>query len=126
MKLTKKEVLTALYHLDAMISWYCDNVDCNYCCYKLKNETECKRDKYLDMLKQFTNEHFNNTALRFQELQIGIPYYDKKEEVWCVFTTLNKEQMTGTIIHIVDKFLVYNTFKFEENRFYRKEVKDHE
>jgi len=77
-----------------------------------------------DLLKQLIKEHFDNPSIKFEELKLYIPFWDKKENEWCYFTTLNSDS-TGVKISI-NELPYIQAFIFEENRFYRKQVEDND
>lgn len=89
-------------------------------------------ESYCDIMKGFyiredvlnygklIEEYFDNPPLKFEELKLYIPFWDKKENEWCYFTTLNNN---GSGVKIsINEFPYIQAFIFEENRFYRKQV----
>ena len=85
-------------------------------------------EKEFDVLSDLIKEHYKNTSLRWEEINVGQPIYDKETKRWILVT----DKMN--ISHQIFKwkrpcFQAYgaeysycHTFEFEENRFYRKEV----
>lgn len=71
------------------------------------------RNEIVEKFEQLINEHFDNPPLKFEELEENNWYWDNKDKEWC-------------------KYISYSTFEyldgygseFEENRFYRYEVKE--
>jgi len=103
---------------------------------ELFNERYLKEHPLYDQIKKFNNsnhfeslkklikEHFDNPSIKFEELKLYIPFWDKKENEWCYFTTLNSDS-TGVKISI-NELPYIQAFIFEENRFYRKQVEDND
>ena len=107
--LTKEECEKAL---DSLRVFSLQNLNAN-----LKEVTKSN-----DVIEQLTKEHFDNPPLKFEELKLYIPFWDKKENEWCYFTTLNNN---GSGVKIsINEFPYIQAFIFEENRFYRKQVEE--
>lgn len=66
-----------------------------------------------DKLKQLINEHFDNPPLKFEELHEGMWVWDSKEKECCKYIGY----------HVFEYLDGYGS-EFEENRFYRYEVKE--
>lgn len=66
-----------------------------------------------DVLQGFIEEHFDNPPLKFEELEIGQPYWDNKDKLWCIYADY----------HVFDYIDGFGS-EFEENRFYRKQVEE--
>lgn len=66
-----------------------------------------------DKLKQLINEHFDNPPLKFEELHEGMWVWDNEDKEWCKFISE----------HLFEYMDGYGGV-FEENRFYRYEVKE--
>ena len=103
-QLTREECLEAL---NKIIHQCHDNDICAVSCF------DCLT------LDQLINEHFGNPPLKFEELEVGMWVWDNKFqeyvkilEVWC-----------NGIIHYHNSCCV---IVFEENRFYRHEVKEND
>lgn len=73
--------------------------------------------KLYDLTTQLIREHFDNPPLRFEELEEGVWVWDNKEKMFCkiVEVLINK---------ISVNYHYAGVLEFEENRFYRKEVKE--
>lgn len=104
--LTKEECLEALNYL---ASW-----QCVYCWKTHGAETDIEYQESKQLLKHLINEHFDNPALRLDELKIGMWVYD---------ATINKYRR---IVNIQENKLYFEGQKlgvnFKENKFYRKLV----
>lgn len=87
------------------------------CDIQLENKIKINNRLYNKLVKIH-----KNPPLKFEELKLEIPYWDNKVKCWCWFETLNEDIKTGVVIHIKDVPLM-SAFRFEENRFYRYEVK---
>lgn len=83
---------------------------------------EFEQTKEFKVFEKLIKEHFDNKPLKFEELEVMKPYWDNKEKEWCYFATLHNDLKTGVKITISSPPLM-SAFKFEENMFYRKEVK---
>lgn len=57
-------------------------------------------------------DHFDNPPLKFEELELEKPYWDNKDKLWCIYADYH-------VFYYIDGY----GSEFEENRFYRKEVK---
>ena len=79
-------------------------------------------DKSKQRLHNIIDDLTENNPLKFEELEVMKPYWDNKEKEWCYFATLHNDLKTGVKITISSPPLM-SAFKFEENTFYRKEVK---
>lgn len=92
-------------------------------CYKALNQLQAyasknggKFEQEHEILSKLIKQHFDNPPLKFEELEVGKVYWDKKYNQWCLMIMVCKYPHTkyfdGTI----------SDAKFEENRFYRKQV----
>lgn len=79
-------------------------------------------DKSKQRLHNIIDDLTENNPLKFEELEVVKPYWNNKEKEWCYFATLHNDLKTGVKITISSPPLM-SAFKFEENMFYRKEVK---
>lgn len=72
----------------------------------------------INLFENLIEEYFDNPPLKFEELEVGKVYWDKKYNQWCLIIMVCKYPHTkyfdGTI----------SDAKFEENRFYRKQVEE--
>lgn len=71
-----------------------------------------------DILEQLINEYFDNPPLKFEELQHEMVLWDNKKKE---FIQLEFYLGWGYSVFGSEDFY---TFNFEENRFYRREVKE--
>lgn len=107
MKLTKDRCLSAL-------KWAGD------CFFEDRDGRQWDFKSFSDykVLEQLIKEHFNNEPLKLEELEEGNVYWDNKYKEWCLITIMckypHKRYFDGTI----------NDSKFEEGRFYRKQVEE--
>lgn len=101
------------------------------------NKEECLKaletlqDKYLNFdvvdelicFKSLIEEHFDNPPLKFDELNKGYPIYDNDEIVcgWKFIYMIDKEYKQ---LLLIDEEGNVDWVNYEENRFYRKEVKE--
>lgn len=118
MSLTKEECEIALDILKKQHDYLRFNMRSNYpfSINMIENVQDC--------FKNLIEEHFDNSPLKFEELKLYIPFWDKKENEWCYFTTLNNN---GSGVKIsINEFPYIQAFIFEENRFYRKQVEDND
>lgn len=85
-------------------------------CLVVNKEMYSKLEKAQDTIMQLIENHFDNPPLKFEELEVGKVYWDKKYNQWCLMIMVCKYPHTkyfdGTI----------SDAKFEEDRFYRKQV----
>ena len=70
-----------------------------------------------DVIKQLINEHFDNPPLKFEELHDKMWVWDNKYKEYCYIYFI-----AGVYPH--RKYIDNCESKFEENRFYLKEVKE--
>ena len=72
----------------------------------------------LDMMINLIDEHFDNPPLKFEELKEGMWVWDSKNDAWvCIDRAIANVSYCK---RLEDSGLV---ILFEENRYYRKEVK---
>lgn len=84
--------------------------------------SKCNREYY--MLDKLINEKFDNPPLKLEELEDG-EWYWCEEYGWCLMNFY--EDLDGKIhfeANTVMNDKIDLSFDFEENRFYRKQVKD--
>lgn len=116
--LTKEECLSALDYLCACA---CELAD-------LKLEDWQSHNQYeVSMLERLINEHFDNPPLKFEELKEGMWVWDNlfKRYNKIVETSVHMFETTYLItFEYVHEPTRWKTIKFEENRFYRKQVED--
>lgn len=65
------------------------------------------------LLEELINEHFSNKPLDFEELKEDMWVWDNKRKEWCKF-----------LCCCVFEYLDGYDDEFEENRYYRKQVKE--
>ena len=68
-----------------------------------------------EVFKQLINEHFDNPPLKFEELKVGMWVWDNKRKCYGQVTSDKCCALLGTRLELWGIF--------EENRFYRYEVK---
>ena len=115
-KMTKEECLKAL-------QGYKDLFELHQIDYYVP---EKRRKKFLNNFKCIENlidEHFDNTPLELNDLEIEKPYWDNEEKEWCFFVKLHKDIGTGVKIS-VSVVPMMCAFQYKENRFYRKQVEE--
>ena len=105
--LTKEECLDALNNLRA-------NSELVSCCTMNR----------VKVLKQLINEHFDNPPLTLDEIKasLGTPIWDNEYKGWIVvvFKDFSFDEL---MVHCYGQERDWD-FEYEENRFYRKEVKN--
>lgn len=72
-----------------------------------------------EVFKLLIEEHFDNPPLKFEELKEGMWVWDNKEKEYAYIYFIGGEYPHLNYINGV----IYDS-KFEENRFYRREVQD--
>lgn len=78
----------------------------------------------LNILKQLIHEHFDNPPLKFEELKENMWIWDNNwEQYFEICEVYPQTKEFDVLIHQnrINK-LRYEPMKFEENRFYRKQV----
>lgn len=113
-----RDSLSNLYHVLQGI--YCDGC--------LHNESKhckiCNVKEDLSIMRRLVHEHFDNPPLKLEELEDG-EWYWCEEYGWCLMNFY--EDLDGKIhfeANTVMNDKIDLSFDFEENRFYRKQVKD--
>ena len=76
-------------------------------------QLKARYQREVDLLEQLINEHFDNPPLKFEELHENMWVWDNEDKEWCKFISE----------HLFEYMDGYGGV-FEENRFYRKEVKE--
>jgi hypothetical protein len=112
--LTKEECETSLYELK-----YYSNA------YSNAHKSAIKED--VGKLQQLINEHFDNPPLKFEELKEGMWVWDNVSKRYMKVYDISYSEETFNVNgewYLNDLYL--EEFKFEENRFYRREVKEYE
>jgi hypothetical protein len=123
-QLTKEECLEAVEYLKRV--FYQDSA---YAPIVYYYEDGSDYKKMVDVLQQLINEHFDNPPLKFEELKDGMWVWDNKRKYYVkIFDTHEEDRATEIVI--IDQEIGYEKVitlgKFEENRFYRHEVKENE
>lgn len=97
----------------------------NRCDGCIHNESEfckkCNVKEDLSVMRKLIHEHYDNTPLKFEELEVGMWVWDNKNHSWLKvigFYGFNIHVQFGIGIHKNDCYV-----EFEENRFYKKQVK---
>lgn len=92
-------------------------------------DVENAKKYYRDIIKKLIEKHFDNPPLQFSDLKIGEPYWDNLRECWLIIESYDPTFRSKEYSWYFDKNgqcyreELYED-EFEENRFYRKEVKD--
>lgn len=95
--------------------------------YKVADKLVLNYDVFIgsyDILKNLIEEHFSNPPLKFEELKEGMWVWDNNwNQYFEICEIYPKTKEFDVLIHQnrINK-LRYEPMKFEENRFYRKEV----
>lgn len=99
-------------------------------CPKEAEEENIKRPSWddfvnsMDLLEKMIKEHFSNPPLKFDELEENMWVWDNNwNQYFKIYEIYPKTKEFDVLIHQnrINK-LRYEPMKFEENRFYRKEV----
>ena len=90
---------------------------------KRKQMLKSRYQRQHDLLKQLIDEHFDNPPLKFEELQTEQWVWDNKEMMYLKSCNNFESKEHGKGIRIQIGFDLVR-FKFEENRFYRKQVEE--
>lgn len=80
---------------------------------------EFKETVVFDLFDKLIQEHFDNPPLKFEDLKEGMWVWDNKEKEYAYIYFIGGEYPHLNYINGV----IYDS-KFEENRFYRREVQD--
>ena len=120
MKLTKEECEYRLSQLKRVKHHIADEVS-------IAGKIEL--DNGIENYEALFNEHFNNPPLKFEELKEGMPIWDSVEKCWIYIVHIARDYSNNSFTYVwwFDKNDDYYTeplVEFEENRFYRKEVKE--
>lgn len=128
--LTKEEYIDIIENLDF---FYGDNLITTAELRKKKHRETQEKDlenfkKKINCLKQLINEHFDNPPLKFEELKEGDWIWDSKhkEYIECNPGINSLNELCALYWYTYfnpDGELEEDYIKFEENRFYRREVK---
>lgn len=86
----------------------------------IKNVPQLKADT----LNELIHEHFDNPPLEFEELKPNMWVWDNKRKAKLLIGYCYSKDDMLTIIFQNPEDYKYIHLDFEENRFYRKEVKD--
>lgn len=82
--------------------------------------------EYIEVLEDLIEEHFNNPPLKFEELKKYMWVWDNEYESYMqiMYVTPRKEIEVYMPSYIDGDFqgIYVEEFKFEENRFFRKQV----
>lgn len=114
MSLTKEECLEAYEVIDTLVHLMCGETR--------EDGYEPTMDETINsmcILKQIIDKHFDNPPLKFEELKPNMWVWDNKIKEFRKIDRVNK------MYHGIEYFNTYGWFiEFEENRFYRREVKE--
>lgn len=78
-------------------------------------------DKNYQILEKLIGKHFDNPPLKFEELEVGMWVWDNKEKMYIKSCNNFDTEENGKGIRVQMGFDLVR-IKFEENRFYRKQV----
>ena len=108
--LTKEECLEALSEIEYSL--------CELEEIKAGVVVNCLFDENLETIKQLIDEHFDNPPLKFDELKEGMWVWDNKMVLY-----IRIAKIIGKTIYVEDFLYGFDCYgRYEENRFYRKEV----
>lgn len=74
-------------------------------------------DEFYDVLLKLINERFDNPPLSFEKMKEGDWVWDNKRKEWCVLAAFWKDALNRYYVSGL------SDSPFEENRFYRKQMK---
>lgn len=112
MKLTKEECLDALTELSVYAKYIANKAE-------ISSLFEC-----YERLEQLINEHFDNPPLKFEELKSKMWIWDNEVSEYKFIYTYD-EYYECYLLDVTDSVNKEQLYKdeFEENRYFRKEVK---
>lgn len=90
-------------------------------CLVVNKEMYSKLEKAQDTIMQLIENHFDNPPLKFEELEVGMWVWDNKEKMYIKSCNNFDTEENGKGIRVQMGFDLVR-IKFEENRFYRKQV----
>jgi hypothetical protein len=99
------------------------NILCNIGVARSDYRTSGKAKEDYHTLKSLIEEHFDNPPLEFEELEEGMWIWDNKRKVKLLIAYCYSEDDMGYYNLSNPEDYKYVHIEFEENRFYRKEVK---
>ena len=112
--LTKEECLEALNEIYSLA------IPC-------REEVYEHRSNYLkqryDLIKELIDEYFDNPPLKFEELKEGMLVFDIKRKSW-IEIDKTWEGIKQFVVCWIIGWDLQQTFEYEPNRFYRKEVQE--
>ena len=85
-------------------------------CLVVNKEMYSKLEKAQDTIMQLIENHFDNSPLSFDDLEVGMWVWDNKRKEWCVLAAFWKDALNRYYVSGL------SDSPFEENRFYRKQV----
>ena len=112
-KLTKEQCLEAFNHI-----LHCDRDTYSYISDAYRND--------LSTLHTLINEHFDNPPLKFEELHKDMWVWDNRRKCFLKITKVEIDQWYRHFVYHYYDINMNGTTRtlFEENRFYRHEVKE--
>ena len=127
--LTEKECREAL----KILSTQPDESFCNGSICRVSDCGYCPKNTASKLLKHLIDDHFANPALKLDELEEGMVIWDNKENTWIEIYSVH-EYEGGDEDENYDYEIFYDKFGweclgrlvYEPNRFYRKEVINHD
>lgn len=105
------------------LSYPLDDSSCGGCKCGTSDCQDCEKAQAVFTLEQLINEHFDNPPLKFEELRkyIGQPIWDNKERKYRLIKSISYCGYWIKFVHTIDSTISEG---YEENRFYRYEVKE--
>lgn len=83
------------------------------------------------LFEKLIHEYFDNPPLKFEELEVGKPYWDNLKECWFIVTEYDptsyyKYKEINWYLDKNDACYLENIYEneFDENRYYRKQVEE--
>ena len=102
------------------LSYPLDDSSCGGCKCGTSDCQDCKKAQAVFTLEQLINEHFDNPPLKFEELEVGMWVWDNKRKEYFKISEI-RQKWRYFFFEYVAGFT-----DFEENRFYRYQVKENE
>lgn len=125
MKLTREECLQALKDYTFEVLRNHKNIVFDK--EKQKHILKKRFQRQHDILENLINEYFDNPPLKFEELEPEMWVWDDKYEFMFKICDVHKEDKSIDIIVVDEEISIFKVItldKYEENRFYRKQVEE--
>lgn len=91
---------------------------------ELQKELDELEEQHMKLLSQWGKS--DNSPLKLEEVHGYMPLFDTVTNFWIMVTAIHEDGFGGYAFDNKNKKLYFNLFTFEENRFYRREVKENE